>query len=247
MRVVHNVYWNKELDWDSSTCGMIKYIEDNVNNRLILKEHKTTSAATLRNDLVVRAVYEEYNNYVWYYAVSEKCPTIPEKGGWRRGQLVLHGCLVTELDNNRCEVTMINCFDFGGWIHVKFIDEEQKKVGNRLSRMKKRAEDDYKLEISKTQHSYHQHMQEIKQQQQYEQQLLTGQAKPLEQTYGMERNLSSSYSTPAVCNMCPSCKTVSSSKFCSNDGTPLELCCSQCNTPVRNNKFCSSCGAKLVA
>jgi hypothetical protein len=240
MRVVHNVYWNKELDWDSSTVGMIKYYEDNVNNRLILKEHKTTSAATLRNDLVVRAVYEEYNDHVWYYATSETYPTLPEKGGWRRGHLVLQGCLVTELDNNRCEVSFINCFDFGGWIHVKFIDEEQKKVAGRLSRIKKRAEDDYKLEISKSQQSYHQHLHEVKQQQKYEQQLLTGQSE--QQTSG-----SFTYNSSAVCNVCPSCKNVSTSKFCGNDGSPLELSCSQCYNPVRgNNKFCATCGAKLI-
>jgi len=238
-RIVHNVYWNHELDWDSSTTGMVRVIEDYGNNRLLLKEHKTTSAATLRNDLVVRAIYEEYADSFWCYSVSEKCPTIPEKGGWRRGQLVLSGCLITELEPNRCEVDFINCFDFGGFIHVKFIDEEQKKVGIRLSRMKKKAEDDYKLELYRA----GAHQQQSYQQQSYQQQ--SYQQQPAHQS-----NLSSSggpvqYSEGAVCNICPNCKTISSSKFCGNDGTPLQLACASCYSPVQGNKFCLSCGSKL--
>jgi phage FluMu protein Com len=231
-RTVQNVYWDHELEWDNSTTGMVKVVEDYGNNRLLLKEHKTTSAATLRNDLVVRAIYEEYPDYFWSYAVSEKCDRIPEKGGWRRGHLVLQGCLITEVEPNRCEVEFINCFDFGGWIHMKFIDEEQKKVGIRLSRMKKRAEDDYKLEVHRAQERSYQYQQPAHQ--------------PAHQPQQSSSGGNVVYSEGSVCNICPSCKTISSAKFCGNDGTRLELACSSCYAPVQGNKFCLSCGAKLV-
>jgi phage FluMu protein Com len=225
MNVVLNVYWNGETDWDSPTVSMIKYIEDHGNNRLILKEHKTTSAATLRNDLVVRSIYEEYADHIWCYAVSEICPTVPEKGGWRRGHLVLSGFLILAQDH-KCEVIFINCFDFGGWIHVKFIDEEQKKVGMRLSRIKKKAEEDYKIEISRS----------------------APPVSPYQRVNaGTPQNTDLiNYSPSAVCNICPTCQTISTAKFCSNDGTRLELACSQCYAPIQGTKFCSGCGSKLV-
>jgi hypothetical protein len=144
MSAILNVYWNNEHDWDVSTVSLIKIMEDNGNNRIVLKEHKTASAATLRNDVVVRSIYEEYADHIWCYAVSEKYQTLPEKGGWRRGHLVLCGLLIQQVESNLCEVSFVNCFDFGGWIHVKFVEDEQKKVAGRLSRIKKKAEEDYK-------------------------------------------------------------------------------------------------------
>jgi len=144
MNWVLEVYWNGEYDWDNSTVAVIKLIENNGNNRLMLKEHKTTSAATLRNDLVVRSVYEEYSDHIWCYATSEVCPTVVEKGGWRRGHVVFAGLLISAVDGQSCEASYVSCFDFGGWIHVKFIDEEQKKVAMRLSKIKKKAEDDFR-------------------------------------------------------------------------------------------------------
>jgi len=225
--VIHNVYWNAEYDWDTSTVSLIKYIEDHGNNRLSLIEHKSTSAATLKNDLVVRSIYEEYADHIWCYRVSEKCPTIPEKGGWRRGHVVLSGFLIREQDNNnnQCEVTFINCFDFGGWIHVKFIDEEQKKVGIRLSRIKKKAEDDYKIELSRS----------------------APPVNPYEKVPVRPQDSGLiNYSPLAVCNICPTCQTISSSKFCGSDGTRLELVCSTCYALIKGTKFCSGCGSKLV-
>jgi len=144
MDAILDVYWNWELEWDSSTVALIKILEDNGNNRLTLKEHKTTSAATLKNDVIVRSAYEQYSDHIWSYAVSEKS-TIPERGGWRRAHLILSGFRIQRIEENRCEVTFIHSFDFGGWIHVKFIEEEQKKVALRLSRIKKKVEDDARI------------------------------------------------------------------------------------------------------
>jgi len=238
MNVIHNVYWNWESDWDSSTVAHIKVIEDGGNNRLLMKEHKTTSAATLKNDLVVRQIYEDYGDHIWCYAVSEKCTTVPEKGGYRRGQLVLSGFLIQPEGGDRCEVSFINCFDFGGFIHVKFIDEEQKRVAILLSRIKIKSEEKYAKELSKA-------SQQQSSKPQYRQpESITVMAEPVNLPPPTSDN---NYSNTAVCYICPTCNTSSNAKFCGNDGTRLELICSNCRTPVSGAKFCSSCGSKLVS
>jgi len=226
--IVHNNYWNHETEWDGSTLGHLKIIEDYGNNRLMLKEHKTFCTTVLRNDLVVRAIYEEYPDQFWCYSASEEVPSVPEKGGWRRGHLVLAGCLITEVEPNRCEVSLINCFDFGGFIQIKYIEEEQKRVGIRISRLKKRAEEDYRTQLSRAQ------------QQSYQSQSHHQPVRSQESSQGLV------YDTSAVCSICPSCNTQSSAKFCVNDGTRLEIACIRCSTPVNGTKFCPGCGSKLV-
>jgi len=220
MEAIKDVYWNEELDWDVTTVSNIKIIEDNWNSRLTLKEHKTTSAATVRNDLVVRSTFDVGQNYIWCYSVSEKTPNIPERTGWRRGHLVLSALRIQKIDENWCEVSYIHCFDFGGWIHVKFVEDEQKRVAQRLARIKKKVEDNSRAPPKPTYTA------------------------PVSAPTPVDPPV---YATgTAVSKLCPVCRNFGNKMFCENDGTQLELVCGNCHSPVTGSSFCRECGNKLV-
>jgi len=228
MEAIREVFWNAELDWDMNTVSNIRILEDHGSSRLLLKEHKTTSAATLRNDVVVRSAYEIYHNYIWCYSVSDK--SVPERSGWRRGHLVLSALRIEQIDDKWCEAKFVFCFDFGGWIHVKFMEDEQKRVGQRLGRIKKKVEDDARVAATKHMYAPQQVPQQVYQQ-------------PVQQQ-PVQSIDESKYR--AVSKICPLCRNVGVNVFCGNDGTRLELVCENCLSPVTGNNFCGGCGQKLV-
>jgi len=101
----------------------------------------------------------------------------------------------------------------------------------RLSRIKKKSEDEYALELAKRSRQVYR------------------QPEPIEEVFDLPPPTSESsinYLNTAVIFICPTCKTSSNAKFCGNDGSRLELSCSNCHTPVKGAKFCGSCGSKLV-
>jgi len=220
MQAIKDVYWNCELEWDVNTVSHIKVVEDNGYNSLVLKEHKTTSAATLKNDVLVRRSYEEYFDEIWCTGVSEKSPNVPERSGWRRAYLIFSGLKIQQIDEKQCEVSFVHCFDFGGWIHVKFVEDEQKRVALRLSRIKKKVEDDAKAPPRPV------HVP------------APAPVRAVAATAQVWGN--------GVRSMCPECREVSESAFCGNDGSKLILVCANCDSPVSGSAFCGECGFKLV-
>jgi len=127
-----DIFWNanEELNWNGSTVQTINILEDRGHDQLIYQQHKTTSAATSKNDVTYRRIKtRQPDGSHWVYSVSEM--TNPEtRANFRRGWVVFGGFLVEPSDNNGfCQVSSVWCWDFNGWIHEKFVLEEKKTSG----------------------------------------------------------------------------------------------------------------------
>jgi len=94
---------------------------------------------------VYRRYYEESYNRIWIWCVSEK--TNPEsQPGWVRGIVILGGMLIEAVDANRCKATLIWSFDINKKLSVRCKDEEPKKVALRLCKIKKKIEDEARVQ-----------------------------------------------------------------------------------------------------
>jgi hypothetical protein len=130
-QVVATVYWSvdQELIWNANTVQSMNILEDLGSQQLVYQQHKTTSAATLKNDVNYRrGRTDQGDGSIWIYSVSEQ--TSPEtKANFRRGWVVFGGLLIEQGNEGYCRVTLVWCWDFGGFIHEKFVTEEKKESG----------------------------------------------------------------------------------------------------------------------
>jgi len=235
---IFSVYWDtkQELVWNSNTVAHIQVLQNNGYDQLIFAQHKTTSAVTAKNDVLYRRVAEKQSDHITVYSVSERNDSaMREQTGWRRGTLVM-GCFLIESDGNGCKVSYLYSWAFNGMIHQKFIDEEQKKVPLRLSKIKKIVQDNIrnKQQLLEQQRQQQQQQQKQQQQQQRQQQ---------QQQQPQTRAPVNEAPTPGVKRMCPQCKVTGIVNFCGYCGTSLSPHCGMCHSPcVEGFKFCGKCG-----
>jgi len=103
----------------------------------IYQQHKVLSAATKNRDLLISRCHKQTPDGFFCFATSVESDKVPLNKEYGRAKLVFSGCNIKELSKARCEVTLISCFDFNGWIHWKFIDKEKEYCALRLMRLKK--------------------------------------------------------------------------------------------------------------
>eukprot|EP00727_Mastigamoeba_balamuthi_P011771 m51a1_g7216 hypothetical protein (341) ;mRNA; f:236886-238011 len=127
---IADTFWSLEAKWNSSSVAHV------------YQQHKTLSAACPRRDLVLGRSRTEEAGTIRIVACTgaavgktdAKYQTAEK--GFCRAQVPFLGLVVEPLDGgSRCRARLVSCFDFGGWIHVKFVDAEKLRVAQRLSRV----------------------------------------------------------------------------------------------------------------
>lgn len=234
--VIADVYWNvnQELNWNSSTVQAINILEDRGFVQLIYQQHKTTSAATMKNDVNYRRerFAPQQNGAIWIYSVSEG--TIPEtRPNFRRGWIVFGGFLVEPSNDGFSQVSLIWCWDFNGFIHEKFITEEKKRVALRLSKLAVQVAE-YVRNPKALQTVYN------------------TAPKPTQTTSYPTTSVGASQlpSKPAAkegaLRGCKDCRIPEAGNYCSRCGNPTGTVCGRCyTTTLYSGANCSNCGNKL--
>jgi len=218
VKQIFNIYWDPkaEMQWNAATCAKIQILHDDFTNQLILQQQKKLATVNIQNDLCYRRFFNETENQIWIYCVSEK--TTPEvQPGWVRGIVVLGGFLIEALDANSCMVSLIWSFDVNKKLSVKLKDEESKKTALRLCKIKKKLEDDARL-ADRTQ--------------EYQAQ----------KERGKDTNVPSGPSSTV--NACPFCKREVPGKYCTGCGKATYQCCTTCYTRAQG-PTCSVCGSRF--
>jgi len=243
-----DVYWSvdQELTWNASTVQSINVLSEQhhpVIQQLVYQTHKTTSAATLKNDaciLRVRDVALGSSSDMWSFSVSQM--TDPEtKANFRRGWVVFGAFNVHPIQPNVCEVSLIWCWDFHGWIHEKFVLEEKKKVALRLSKIGAQV-----AEYSRNPRNVNTHVQQ------------NVQPKPSSSSSSASSTYTSSASSALPANKpqparegilkgCKDCRTPETGNYCSRCGNPTGSVCGKCysSSLYSSGSTCNNCGNKL--
>jgi len=241
-QVIVDVYWNvdQEQQWNASTIQGMNVIEDHGMQQLVYQQHKTTSAATLRNDVTYRRVRQnpQPDGSIWCFSVSEQ--TIPEtRANFRRGWVVFGGLLVEREDNGASRVSLVWCWDFNGWVHEKFILDEKKRVAIRVSKLAAQVQE---------------YMRNPPRQNTYGR----APAPAASSSYGSSSG--GSYQNPAdlpqkaprpqakagVLKGCKDCRAPDSGNYCSRCGNPTGSVCASCFTATTySGDNCTNCGNKL--
>jgi len=236
-QVIVDTYWNinQELIWNASTVQQINMIEDLGNEQLVYQQHKTTSAATMRNDVSYRRIKSpEPDGSIWVYSVSEQ--TSPEtRANFRRGWVVFGGLFVEPGNDGFCQVSLVWCWDYNGWIHEKFVTEEKKRVALRLSKLGAQVAEYQQNPTNST----------------------TRYINPAPNTSSSSSSYTPSSSTVAppaskapakegALRGCKDCRTPENGNYCSRCGNPTSMVCGRCySTTLYSGTNCSNCGNKL--
>jgi len=204
---------------------------------LIYQQHKTTSAATSKNDLTYRRIKtRQPDGSHWVYSVSET--TSPEtRANFRRGWVVFGGLLVEVIDNGFCQVSFVWCWDFNGWIHEKFVIEEKKRVPLRLFKIAAQAAEVQRGNARGT--------------------VYTRAAQPVSApptsttTYtptssAIQQPTSKPGAKEGALRGCKDCRVPESGNYCSRCGNPTGSVCGRCfSTTLYSGTNCVNCGNKL--
>jgi len=139
---VFQTIWDTQLElkWNVSTISSIEILENRGTEQVIYQQHKTLSAASARRDIIIERTYvKNSDGSYWITATSHKDDT--KKAVARehvRAKLVFSGIQVRpSAGKPACEVSWVWCFDFCGWLHAKFIEQEFNNLALRLSRIGK--------------------------------------------------------------------------------------------------------------
>jgi len=133
-------FWDPtlELKWNVSTVSRMEVVKDSGNTQLVYQEHKTLSAATAKRDVLYDRMYEkDGSGTYWIVASSHKDDSVkPVDKNHVRAHIVFMGVQIKPIaGKNDSEVTVVWCIDFGGWLHVKFIEQEFTNVSLRVVRL----------------------------------------------------------------------------------------------------------------
>jgi hypothetical protein len=124
------------LKWNVSTISSIALLRESGNSQTLYEQHKTLSAASARRDVVYTRAYEKRGDgSYWIYSSSINDPSKPESKEFVRAWIVFSGIEIKPMAGGKAEITSVWCLDFGGWLHVKFIEGEFSNVALRLSRI----------------------------------------------------------------------------------------------------------------
>jgi len=138
---VFSIFWdiNAQRKWDAATTGDISILEQG-NPQLVYMQHKVLSAASAKRDVLISRGNKKEGNTIWCYATSVTSPKCVEhpKAVFTRATQVFIGFLI-ESQGSKCKATLVSCFDFSGWIHIKFINQEVLRVAQRLVKIKQIA------------------------------------------------------------------------------------------------------------
>jgi len=141
---VFNTVWdtNLELKWNVSTVSSIQVVQNNGNSQIVYQQHKTLAAASAKRDLLIDRQYEKHGDGTyWVVATSHLDDSLkPQAKEFVRSRIVFSGIQIKPAAADRCELTWIWCFDFCGWIHGKFIEQEFGNVALRISRIQKNVQ-----------------------------------------------------------------------------------------------------------
>eukprot|EP01127_Copromyxa_protea_P006688 TRINITY_DN16690_c0_g1_i1.p1 TRINITY_DN16690_c0_g1~~TRINITY_DN16690_c0_g1_i1.p1 ORF type:complete len:292 (+),score=67.07 TRINITY_DN16690_c0_g1_i1:27-902(+) len=132
---VFDSYWSQQLKWDTSTVAEMKILQDNGNSQIVYQTHKVLSAASAKKDLVFERSYSQDGTGYVIYSHSVESPLMPVQRQFGRANLLFHKCTIRDVSPGTVELVFLWCFDFNGWIHVKFIDAEKTKVALRATRI----------------------------------------------------------------------------------------------------------------
>eukprot|EP01126_Amoeba_proteus_P061401 TRINITY_DN823_c0_g1_i7.p1 TRINITY_DN823_c0_g1~~TRINITY_DN823_c0_g1_i7.p1 ORF type:complete len:230 (+),score=30.70 TRINITY_DN823_c0_g1_i7:681-1370(+) len=228
----------------------MKILQDSGNSQIVYYQHKTLSAASAKKDLVVQRTYREESNGYTFYAYSIQTQLAPVTPQFGRANLLFHKCTVTESSPGKVDVRFVWCFDFNGWLHVKFIEAEKTKVALRMTRMIKNIPHSslgkkVTAPIAKPSQpnpassSYAQFNAAMR--------AASGDSSTTPITTTYEKNLTAPTETPST-QYCNHCRMSVMGNFCSRCGNKTEQSpspiCPSCHAPSSGN-FCSSCGHKL--
>jgi hypothetical protein len=124
------------LKWNVSTVSSISVVSQSSNSQRLYEQHKTLSAASARRDCVYDRAYEKRGDgSYWIFATSVEDSSRAESKDFVRSWIVFSGIEIKPMAGGKSEITSIWCLDFGGWLHVKFIEAEFSNVALRLSRI----------------------------------------------------------------------------------------------------------------
>jgi len=242
-----DVYWSvdQEFIWNASTVQAINILSEQrhpIIQQLVYQTHKTTSAATLKNDvcyLRVRDAAIGSNSDLWSFSVSQF--TEPEtKANFRRGWVVFGAFSVQPIQPNVCEVSLIWCWDFNGWIHEKFVLEEKKKVALRLSKIGTQV-----AEYSRNPKSASTYVQPAPSKP------ASSASSASSTTYSSTTSSSLPVNRPqaqkGILKGCKDCRIPESGNYCSRCGNPTGSVCGKCfaSALYSSGTNCNNCGNKL--
>jgi len=137
---IFQTYWDPQLalKWNVSTVSAISVVSQTANSQVLYEQHKTLSAASARRDVVYERAFEKRGDGSYFvYGSSKDESSKPESKDFVRSWIVFAGLEIKPMAGNKCEVNQVWCLDFGGWLHVKFIEGEWGNVALRLSRIAK--------------------------------------------------------------------------------------------------------------
>lgn len=104
-----------------------------------LIQHKTLSAATSKRELVVYRGARQLTDTrycVWYTSPADQNAVHKLTSGFGRGDMLFQGIVIDGEGGGRCNITLVQCLDFGEWIHERFFVDEIKKCGLRALKLR---------------------------------------------------------------------------------------------------------------
>eukprot|EP00029_Vermamoeba_vermiformis_P005038 TRINITY_DN1638_c0_g1_i1.p1 TRINITY_DN1638_c0_g1~~TRINITY_DN1638_c0_g1_i1.p1 ORF type:complete len:213 (+),score=55.85 TRINITY_DN1638_c0_g1_i1:35-673(+) len=142
--VVLDVVWNLEAmrNWDGPTIADAKLVDEIEKDKtqVVYSTHKTLSAAVAKRDVVYARSVEKSGDHILVYGVSVPHDKQPAgQNGFLRAELIYFGIDIAPLNDNQSLVTYLSCFDFCGWLHQKFHDQEIIRNAQRLGKIRQLA------------------------------------------------------------------------------------------------------------
>eukprot|EP01105_Mastigella_eilhardi_P028714 TRINITY_DN9650_c0_g1_i1.p1 TRINITY_DN9650_c0_g1~~TRINITY_DN9650_c0_g1_i1.p1 ORF type:complete len:347 (-),score=82.67 TRINITY_DN9650_c0_g1_i1:50-1090(-) len=266
-QAVFDAYWKQEAKWNRSTVSSLQVLEDG-NTQIVYEQHKTLSAATPRRDLLLarQSETDSQTGAIRVWGCSCTSPKMPKQKDFVRAVMYYTGLCVTPLSPTSCKATLLSCFDFTGWIHVKFYEVEKATVGQRLGRIKELALASVGITTSKaptptpkpisqfihttSSDTYRAYLQAVKEAKDDDDDDTTEQDKPSVVYRAPAAQPQPEPLLPAAGSetvlACGKCKTPGTGRFCSTCGTRLAQCCAACFFAEPTGRFCSGCGARLT-
>jgi len=238
-QTIMDVYWSvdQELNWNASTVQTITVVSQQdhpVLQQLVYQTHKTTSAATLKNDACILKVRDPkgIDGDLWSFAVSQF--TDPEtKANFRRGWLVFGGLHIQPTQNNVCEVSLVWCWDFNGWTHEKFVLEEKKRAALRLSKIAAQV-------------SVYAPPRKVNVQPNPTQPTSSTVQPSSSQTSAQVPASKKPQPVEGTLRGCKECRLPETGNYCSRCGNPTGSVCGRCySTTLYSGDNCNNCGNKL--
>jgi hypothetical protein len=139
-KLIFDTVWSLEAQrqWDGPTIADAKVVEEVEKGKteFVHYTHKTLSAAVAKRDVLLLRTWEHNENRILIYGVSAPNPKCPPVNGFIRGEMIVYAIEIVQEAENKCTVTYCSCFDFCGWLHQKFHDQEILRNAQRLVKIK---------------------------------------------------------------------------------------------------------------